>query len=1149
VLKINNLIYCLTKFFLIMKKITKFLFVSIVLLLSGSTYGQYCAADGGNDEYISGVELGSINNTGTTADGYHDYTALSTDLYQGESASITVTNGNSYSADDLGVWVDWNQDSDFDDADENVVCESGNGGQGTYSFTIPAGATLGATVMRVRIKYSGSDCGSPCGSTTYGEVEDYTINVTAPPSCTKPTDLTESNLTSNSVTISWTAGGSETTWEYAYGVAPMAEPTGSGTSTTSTSVNLSGLTADTEYDWYVRADCGGGSYSGWAKSSFYTGYCTPAPTSVDGDGITNVTMGTIDNDTGDEPGHYGDYTAQVTDAPQSTSFAIDITLETGYTYYLWAWVDWNDDLDFDDADEETYLGESSSDNPTTFNGSISIPASAALGHHRIRIGGSDIGLGNTSPSNPCYTGSWACFEDYTLNVTSPPACPDPSSQTVSGITTTSADLGWTENGTATTWNIEYGPTGFTQGSGTTVAAGTNPYTLTGLSSSTTYDWYVQADCGGGSISAWVGPHTFTTSCTPLALPYYEDFDGGTEWPACWSEGGDLDVFSLGNPFSGAGSSVYCTYANQGHGYLYSPEFDATGSSGVHVRFFHYWRANWSNETQDGYFYGSPDGGTTQYLLGEWHHNNPSLIFGWNEYEISSWADGASNLTFWFDLDMGDDFYWFIDYFEVKEGAFNQHGLWTGATDSDWHTASNWADGIVPFSLSSVSIPTGLTNYPTLGADGYCAYMDVASDATGDASLLTAGNLAMTSSGSATVHRYVTTDQWHLIGASTSGNQSGMFEGDWLQYFDEGSNSYGFVSVVYRDLELGEGYAFYDKTGEGTDNNFAYVGNLASTVTRNLTRGAAGSNNGWNLVANPYPSAIDWDAAAGWTKTNVGGTIYTYDGAAKGWRTYNSATGTGTNGGTNIVPMGQGFFVSVNDDGSTTGDLGFDYDVQVHSSQAFLKGQDLPANGLSVTVSNEVGTDELVVIFNKDATTSFDSEYDAYKLMSMDQDMPQIYVDSDVKYANYTSPEVESVPVNVMVVNPSGEYTISLNANNGFDNVTLEDTYTGELTDLLAGDYTFEYVDNLDARFILHFSPLSVEEDMAQLVKVFAYDHNINVSIPADVDAEISIVNVLGQEVARTTAHSGMNTITVEEGTYMVRIISEGVVVTEKVYVK
>jgi len=135
----------------------------------------YCAATGGCDESISRVQLNGIDNT-TSCSGYGDFTNLSTDMSIGNPYLITVTNGNPvYSTDQCGLWVDWNQNGAFD-IDESISM-SGSPGVGPYTAQIipPAGAKFGETRLRIRIDYNQTP--QPCGTTTYGEVEDYTVNI------------------------------------------------------------------------------------------------------------------------------------------------------------------------------------------------------------------------------------------------------------------------------------------------------------------------------------------------------------------------------------------------------------------------------------------------------------------------------------------------------------------------------------------------------------------------------------------------------------------------------------------------------------------------------------------------------------------------------------------------------------------------------------------------------------------------------------------------------------------------------------------------------------------------------------------------------------------------------------------------------------
>jgi hypothetical protein len=151
--------------------------VVLVCAFARAAFGDYCTASGGGstETYISGVEVGDINNAGTAADGYVDYTALSTTMEIRTGYGITVTNGAPYDEyDQCGVWVDWNADGDFE---EPVEAISMTGGPATFTGLIrpPEGAALASMRMRVRIRWKGTL--EPCGDTPYGEVEDYTIVV------------------------------------------------------------------------------------------------------------------------------------------------------------------------------------------------------------------------------------------------------------------------------------------------------------------------------------------------------------------------------------------------------------------------------------------------------------------------------------------------------------------------------------------------------------------------------------------------------------------------------------------------------------------------------------------------------------------------------------------------------------------------------------------------------------------------------------------------------------------------------------------------------------------------------------------------------------------------------------------------------------
>lgn len=151
-----------------------------VTTLAGSTV-TYCSASATNtgDERIGNVKFGTINNTSTGTAGYEDFTSVSTNVTRGSAYTISVTpvwTSTVYS-EAYAVYIDYNKDGDFTDSGELAWSKAGSTTTpATGSITIPAAASLGTTRMRVMMKYSSVPTSS-CGSYTYGQVEDYTLNI------------------------------------------------------------------------------------------------------------------------------------------------------------------------------------------------------------------------------------------------------------------------------------------------------------------------------------------------------------------------------------------------------------------------------------------------------------------------------------------------------------------------------------------------------------------------------------------------------------------------------------------------------------------------------------------------------------------------------------------------------------------------------------------------------------------------------------------------------------------------------------------------------------------------------------------------------------------------------------------------------------
>ena len=306
-----------------------------------------------------------------------------------------------------------------------------------------------------------------------------------------------------------------------------------------------------------------------------------------------------------------------------------------------------------------------------------------------------------------------------------------------------------------------------------------------------------------------------------------------------------------------------------------------------------------------------------------------------------------------------------------------------------------------------------------------------------------------------------------------------------------------------------------------------------------------TNQGWNQVGNPYPSAIDWDASSGWTKTNVNNAIYiiTDDG---NWASYVNGS-PGPNGGSRYIAPGQGFFVKVSSAGSGT--LQMNNNVRLHNSVGFLKSI-TSINWVMLSATGYGITDETVIRFVEESTAEFDSEFDAYKKFSTNDSVPQLYSYSDVEYSINSIPESESVQLGFSC-GVDGEYTIEKVMIENLENLWLEDLKTGIITNLITDNYTFnyQYSENPE-RFTLHFAALSVNENNLDDLIIFTSQNWINIRSKHTIEGQVEVYNLLGQKVNSDKLLNGITKISVNQrGYYLVKIVSGKTTSTKKVFIQ
>lgn len=507
----------------------------------------------------------------------------------------------------------------------------------------------------------------------------------------------------------------------------------------------------------------------------------------------------------------------------------------------------------------------------------------------------------------------------------------------------------------------------------------------------------------------------------------------------------------------------------------------------------------------------------------------------------------------------------IDLYTYSSSATS---TWTGAVSSTWYYPGNWDNGI-PAPTTNAIIPN-VTTQPVVAMNNSCNNLTVnaladltvnngvtltvngnlliKSDVSGTGSILEYGGLSVT--GTKKVEFYISKARWHYVSSPVSNAKASVYEDIYLKYYNEPISDWTYIIDLLDPLTVGQGYAAWSTDQYLGNTTVTYQGGSLNSGT--IASSVTNSGDGWNLVGNPYPSAIGWDNA-GWVRTNLDASVYVYDGA--NYLFWNGSFGTLTNG---IIPAYQAYYVKAT--GSPT--LQVSNSARLLGPQAYKSGE--VSNLIEVEVAGNGYKDVAYINFNENATTGFDSQFDAYKLFGIDE-APQIYsIVGDEIAAINTLPEYYPGMVIPMGFRAGvdTEYTFNINNLGSFEfpiNVYIEDTQTGDFVDMSSEDlYTVTAgPDDIANRFNLHFSMVFTGVDEAinsNEVVIYSNAHTVYIQRPvvANQKAQVAIYNVSGQQVyAGNLENMKLNKIdlNIETGYYVVKVVTENAVATQKVFIK
>ena len=537
--------------------------------------------------------------------------------------------------------------------------------------------------------------------------------------------------------------------------------------------------------------------------------------------------------------------------------------------------------------------------------------------------------------------------------------------------------------------------------------------------------------------------------------------------------------------------------------------------------------------------------------------------------------------------------------KVSPTDLREDNIWTGESSEDWNDPLNWNTSVVPVQTTNVTIPENPSggNFPIIFASSSAECMGLTIDSgsslqirgflTVNGEIINTDETALTllsdetgtgsmifNSGSnvvATVERYLSDGVNHFIGTPVAEAtvEDLFFDNNpevYLYYYNEATGSWSTLSELNEPLFPGLGYSvFVTSPGGKQDVTASFTGVLrADDLLLSddlLTYTDSSPYPGYNLVCNPFSSAISWDLG-NWQAENVTGCIWLWNGSYN-YLFRNAHMMGNLSGG--IVPMAQAFFVKTT---GTAPSLTLSADDRVHSEQNFYKSagrDDEPY--FVVKVEGQDRTDEVWVAFCADCTEDYDTGWDTEKLTGSD-DAPQLYLMvNDSKQSIDALPVLNDNETKIIQLDfeagATGQYALSLSeveTGNGEElQIVLKDLLEGTEQIFVADEpYLFEASTGDDpGRFQLEVTTIPNgmnEPEAAGKYLIYTTSDNIVIKQLSPVgkgNLTIQITDMTGRNLMHTKA-AEKEEIVIPVGVHntyvIVRVVTEKTVITKKLFI-